>query len=75
MIIIRFIQLFNAQNTNMFIKISKFVDLDTKMLRATRAIIVDSIKTPQDLSDDKILFHFALKFNRILITAKFYWFL
>ena len=59
----------------MFIKISKFVDLDTKMLRATRAIIIDSIETPQDLTDDEILFHFASKFNEILITAKFYWFL
>ena len=75
MITNRFIQLFNAQNTNIFIKISKFVDLDTKMLRATRAIIIDSIKTPQNLSDDKILFHLALKFSEILITAKFYWFL
>ena len=61
MIIIRFIQLFNAQNTNMFIKISKFVDLDTKMLRATRAIIVDSIKTRQDLSDEKNIISFCFK--------------
>ena len=61
MITIRFIQLFNAQNTNMFIKISKFVDLDTKMLRATRAIIVDSIKTRQDLSDEKNIISFCFK--------------